>query len=134
MLKLRFAVVLSCLLTVGCAGLQEKTREAKFEDTARQYRLALRWGYYEKAASFVKTGAEKTLPDVKGLKDVRVTGYDEKGIKMAVGDPLTIKNSVEIHYYRDANPVERSLSEIQTWKYDPEIEKWVLTSGLPKFR
>ena len=134
MLKLRFAVVLSCLLAIGCAGLQEKTREAKFEDTARQYRLALRWGYYEKAASFVKTGADKTPPDVKRLEDVRVTGYKEKGVKMEVGDRLVIKNRVEIHYYRDANPVERSLSEIQIWEYDPEIEKWVLTSGLPKFR
>lgn len=134
MLKLRFAVVLACLLTVGCAGIKEKAREAKFEDTARKYRLAIRWGYYETAASFVKTGAEKTPPDVKRLKDVRVTDYDEKGVKMEVGDRLTIKNSVEIHYYRDSNPVERSISETQIWEYDPEIEQWVLTSGLPKFR
>ena len=134
MVKLKFAVALACLLTIGCAGMKEKTREAIFEKTSREYRLAIRWGDYERAAAFVKPGKDQVPPDVKGLKDVRVTDYEEKQVKMEASDRLRIKNTVEIRYYRESNPVERSLSETQVWEYEPNIEKWVLTSGLPKFR
>lgn len=127
------AFVLVFLIS-GCAGIQTGKKMTLFDDTARAYLRALRWGDYEVAYAFKKTeGADDKMPDFENLRQIRVTDYNVKQTILSE-DQLSILRIVDFQYYRITNAMVKTLIDRQKWEYDEEENRWYLTSDLPDFK
>ena len=121
-------------LIIGCAGIQTGKRMTLFDDTARAYLRAIRWGDYETAFAFRNLqSADTKLPDFKDLSQVRVTAYNVKQTILSE-DQLKVLRIVDFQYYRISNVTVKNLIDRQTWEYDKEANRWYLTSDFPDFR
>jgi hypothetical protein len=106
--KLRWIAWVLVFLILGCAGVQTGKKMTLFDDTARAYLRALRWGDYEAAYAF---------RNLSGTED-----------------QSTILRIVDIQYYRITNVTVKNLIDRQKWEYDKEANRWYLTSDLPDFK
>jgi hypothetical protein len=105
-----------------------------FDDTARAYLRALRWGDYEVAYAFKNSsGTDNKPPDFEDLRQIRVTAYDVKQTILSE-DQSTIVRLVDFQYYRITNVTVKNLIDRQIWEYDKEANRWYLTSDLPDFK
>jgi hypothetical protein len=63
---------------------------------------------------------------------VRVTDYAIR--KTAVSENQNqIVQIVEVSYYRNDQMVVKSIRVKELWEWEPEAQKWELSSGLPDF-
>jgi hypothetical protein len=44
---------------------------------------------------------------------------------------MTVRQEVEIKLFNNNQAVERNIIDYQEWRYNPEIKRWKLHSGLP---
>jgi hypothetical protein len=131
--KLKCTVVILVLLTLGCAGIQTGKRMTLFDDTARAYGRAIRWGDYEAAYAFKDlSDTDDKMPDFESLRQIRVTDYKVKQTILSE-DKLKILRLVDIQYYRISNVTVKNLADRQKWVYKKEENRWFLTSELPDF-
>ena len=132
--KLKWIGFVMIFLIIGCAGIQTGKRMTLFDDTARAYLRAIRWGDYETAFAFRNLqSADTKLPDFKDLSQVRVTAYNVKQTILSE-DQLKVLRIVDFQYYRISNVTVKNLIDRQTWEYDKEANRWYLTSDFPDFR
>ena len=126
--------MLVCILGMwfGLYGCISDPKIVELEDTLRAYDRAVRWGNYQMIPAFrSKDRAGEVLPFDR-LKSIRVTGYSQKQFK--VSDKGTEADQlVEIRYYDENVVRERVEIDQQKWKYDDDVNRWVLVSDLPKF-
>jgi len=131
--SLFFAKLLSlciCLVVLsGCATLAEKEKAEALDETTTKYGTALRFGYIDVARSFIRS-PEKSMGDLSGIK---ITSYEIVGKELSA-DKLQAQQVVEIQYYYTDNLIEKTLQDVQIWKYDVSKERWYLHSGLPVFK
>jgi hypothetical protein len=132
--KLKWIAVILLFLISGCAGLQTGKRMTLFDDTARAYLRAIRWGDYETAYAFKNPpDLDNKIPDFKDLRQVRVTAYNVKQTILSE-DKSTILRIVELQYYRISNVTVKNLIDRQKWEYNEEANRWYLTSEFPDFK
>ncbi len=128
-------VLCFCILSfLGCATYKDQKQLETFEKTTDSYGLALRWGYYEMAYKFIKIkDNEKQAPTFEKFKDIKVTSYEIQRINISE-NKQSVKQTVEIQYYKINQMIEKTLIDSQSWEYDVTEQKWYLHSGLPDFR
>jgi hypothetical protein len=132
--KLKCIAWVLIFLILGCAGVQTGKKMTLFDDTARAYLRALRWGDYEVAYAFKNSsGTDNKPPDFEDLRQIRVTAYDVKQTILSE-DQSTIVRLVDFQYYRITNVTVKNLIDRQIWEYDKEANRWYLTSDLPDFK
>jgi hypothetical protein len=132
--KLKCVACVVLLLTLGCAGIQTGKRMTLFDDTARAYLRSIRWGDYEAAYAFKNPrGLDSKMPNFEDLHQIRVTDYNVKQTILSE-DKSTILRIVDFQYYRISNVTVKNLIDRQKWEYDPEANRWYLTSDLPDFK
>lgn len=125
----RFVPFCVCMLIAACAhdlGLMKK------EETLNAYRAAIRWSAFDRASVFQSEWAPRRQAP-ENLTGIRVTGYEvlsEREDK----ERLTVRQTVEIRYYRTEDLVEKTTIDQQAWRYDPVREHWLLDSALPRFK
>lgn len=138
MSKLKCSALFLVLLIVGCAGLSLQTDREKmnlYDKTSRAYDLAIRWGEYENAFSFLKPSDENDgLPDFEDYRQVRVTALKVKNTIIDKESLSIAERVVDIQYYRMSNVTVKHLQNRQVWEYDEEENRWYLISGLPVFK
>ena len=138
MSKLKCSALLLVLLIVGCAGLSLQTDREKmnlYDKTSRAYDLAIRWGEYENAFSFLKPSDQNDgLPDFEDYRQVRVTALKVKNTIVDKESLSIAERVVDIQYYRMSNVTVKHLQNRQVWEYDEEENRWYLISGLPVFK
>lgn len=130
----RLAVLLglaAALLIPGCGKVREEGKSNALEAATTAYGSAIRWGYYETALGYLHPDKRVELP--AGIESIRVTSYD------VVQPPLRQDEDgatqvVRIEYLHEDVQRVKSLTDRQTWRYDPEAKGWWLYSGLPAFR
>ena len=131
------AALLLALCTTACNTMpfvSKKSRAIDLDAAATQYGKMLRWGYYDEAASFLRTedGSETLTADLDRIARYRIASYN-------VGSMLLADNGQEgrvlaiIEYYEIDSGVLNRLRDEQFWWYDAETERWYLGSGLPAF-
>jgi hypothetical protein len=124
-------LLLAALLTGGCATHQQ---EKNLDLILAEYEKSIRWSQWDAAAQFLAPELLETNPptplDLDRLRLFRVTGYE---IRSAVpfDEGLGFRQTVEIRLFNRNQAIERSLRDIQEWKYDADLERWFLHSGLP---
>lgn len=122
--------LLAFLLTACAASKQEKGLDL----TLLEYEKSIRWSQWDAAVEFLapeflETNAPTPL-DLDRLRLFRVTAYE---IRSAVpfNGGLGFRQTVEIRLFNRNQAIERSVRDTQEWKYDVDLERWFLHSGLP---
>jgi hypothetical protein len=121
------------LLAAGCATFREEREQDALEAATTAYGAALRWGYYETAVGYLHPEKRKVAEVPKALTKIRVTRYDVVQPLIPMGDNERVQ-VVHIEYIHDDVQHVRSLTDRQTWRYQPDNKTWWLYSGLPAFK
>jgi hypothetical protein len=61
---------------------------------------------------------------------VRVTEYNDDAAPVPTSD-TEVRQTVRINLVNVNTQSERTVTDNQTWRYDPATKHWWLTSGLP---
>jgi len=125
------SLVLAALVLSGCASSkQEKTLDAML----LEYEKMIRWSQWDAAVDFLAPEyleiSAPTALDMDRLRLFRVTAYE---IRSAVpfDEGKGFRQTVEIRMFNKNRAIERSVRDVQEWRYHPELERWFLHSGLP---
>lgn len=132
--KLKWIALVLVFLIFGCAGIQTGKKMTLFDETARAYLRALRWGDYETAYAFknLKSTDDK-MPDFENLQQIRVTAYNVKQTILSE-DKTAILRIVDFQYYRTSDVTVKNFIDYQKWEYDEKENRWYLISELPEFK
>lgn len=135
MVRLSMVFPVFCVLWVvslGCAGTQEKTRVNRFAVIANAYQNAIRNSDFKNARQFLDQAAVSMGGEDPIYKKVMVSDY--RVVKIAVSpDRREIYQQAEIEFHISDRPIVRKMVDRQHWRYSVEREMWLLQSGLPDF-
>lgn len=102
------------------------------DETLTGYESAIRWGQWEKAASY-QIPRPRPGQRLDRLKGYKVTGYQVR-YRHSEEPSALLFQTVEIRYLRPDELTERSMVEEETWRYDEDKERWMLETDLPHLR
>jgi DNA polymerase IIIc chi subunit len=126
--------VVSSLLLTACAAVDDSKKSITLDKALWQYETAIRWVDFGTANSMRRTeGTAVYSPDPGMLKNIKVTSYEVMNTTTSA-DHSEVNMTVEIVYYHDERMKLETLTDHQTWKYDPEIKAWYITTPLPAFK
>lgn len=132
-LLLRWAALLGLVLT-GCASMESKERIESLDRSLITYGKALRWGEYEEAALYrlPRDGRPVRSVNRDDFKDIRVTSYQvfEQRFNRAQTEAGV---TMSISYYHEDTGTARTITDQQTWWYEPNQKRWFLDGDLPEF-
>ncbi|MEM7541526.1 MAG: hypothetical protein AAF384_08045 [Pseudomonadota bacterium] len=139
-MKILQVVFVSVLLTamMGCQTTKvlKKTASSRansLEASVSAYRKALRWGYFEDAALYIRSQDGSSIPvDLDRVKRYRVTSYSISRQILADTNDIARVNA-QIEYYELDSGIALLLNDVQQWWYDVKEERWYLGSPLPAF-
>ncbi len=124
------AVMLTPLLA-ACNAVKPSPAHA-LDMTFYDFSSDIRWGDIEAAYAYVdpKTKAEHPLSDIDRAryKQVEVSGYDVISRTDGTG---TVDQQVQLGLINRNTQIGRNIVYREHWRWDPELKKWWLTSGLP---
>ena len=125
--KALFIVSLIMLLS-ACAAPDELE---SLDKTLQAYEHSLRWSRLELVGQYYKEPVIFTPEEKTRLKKIQVTSYK---VLSSNASKTKARQVVEIRYFNNEYAIEREITDIQSWEYDPETEHWSLTSTFPKFK
>ena len=129
-MRITAVVMILFLLPVGCATLAERSRREKFDLISKSFERALRTSDYTEAAKYLDTPVAETGPDLKHLRNYKISDY--KIVRIHVSeDKQQITQDAELQYFRLNGTILHSTRYPQTWRYIPDREIWLLATGLP---
>lgn len=130
---LGWAALLGLVLT-GCASMESKERIESLDRSLIIYGKALRWGDYEEAALYrlPRDGRPVRSVNRDDFKDIRVSSYQifEQRFNRAQTEARVI---MSISYYHEDTGTARTITDQQTWWYEPNQKRWFLDGDLPEF-
>jgi hypothetical protein len=129
---LRTLLVLStAVLLTACPQTKE---DEDLSDTLLQYETIVRWAQWDAAVDFLAPEYLEEQPvtrlDLDRLRLFRVTQYLVRSASR-VDEGNGMIQVVEIKMFNKNQARERTVIDEQYWKYDEEIQRWQLHSGLP---
>lgn len=129
--KALWCVVLLATLLAGCAA---RERSKLLDETLKHYNALIRWSEYAAAADHYDPALRREKPitglQMSRLAQFRVSGYDQRALNVTA-DGSRATQVAEIRLYNVHDLTERTIIDRQVWRYDPEAERWWLTTGLP---
>jgi hypothetical protein len=124
--------VVAMLLLGACSSMGGRERATQLEERLRAYDASLRWGYYDKALTFLRArpGGEP-LPPCVPREDLHFTAYQAR--ESQVSEDLTEARvrSTFSYVLRDSNAVRQGV-DVQSWWYDADLARWFIDGGLPE--
>ena len=126
--------ILAALAVLALAGCAAQTRSDSLTNTLKAYASTVRWGDFASAVQFVDPDTRKAHPlstlDMARYGQVRVTEYNDDAGPVPTSD-TEVRQTVRINLVNVNTQSERTVTDNQTWRYDPATKHWWLTSGLP---
>lgn len=128
----RLLIVLALAGLAGCPSTYsvDKSREESF----KQYETIIRWSQWDAAAAFIAPEYQEEHPiselQMDRLRLFKVTSYEVRSLNI-LADGMTAQQVVEIRLFSTTQAVERTIIDLQEWRYDPEVKRWWIYSGLP---
>ncbi|MCU0937223.1 MAG: hypothetical protein MUF66_14485 [Gammaproteobacteria bacterium] len=125
-------VLLLVPLGLAACALQETARTMDFDLALRNYGSALRWAYYDTAASAIRPRPGDPAPAACVPRtDLRVSSFQPRDVQF--GDKLDeAKVRASLAYVELDTGVMREASEPQTWWYDESAKRWYVAEGIPR--
>jgi|LGVF01.1.fsa_nt_gb hypothetical protein len=129
-----FLFLIPILLLSACAAVDDSKKSITLDKALWQYETAIRWVDFTSANSLRRPeDSTDYSPDPVLLKHIKVTSYNVQNTTTSA-DHAEVNITVEIIYYHDERMTLTTITDSQTWKYDPEIKAWYITTPLPAFR
>lgn len=130
----RLLLSLVLLTTVLSAACSVTSPASKSDDTLKQYEAVIRWSQWDAAQDFLDPEYRAEHPmtqlELNRLDLFRVTQYRVREL-LVQEDGTSLRQVVQIKLYNTQRAVERTITDIQDWRYDEASEVWRLHSGLP---
>jgi len=126
------SLTLFFVLLASCASTSQKN--LALDETLLQYGKYIRWSQFESALGLHHPQYLVDNPvsglDIDRLNMFKVTGYAaaERNIS---GEGSIVEQRVVVRMYHTTSAREIAIAHDQVWKYDAELERWLLHSGLP---
>lgn len=129
--RIGLLLILATLTLAACTG---DNFEKKRGEALKQYETIIRWSQWDAAADFIDAEYQMEHPitrlEMDRLRLFRVTAYTVRSTGI-LDEGATMQQVVEIKLYNTKQGVERTIIDEQEWRYNAEIERWKLHSGLP---
>jgi hypothetical protein len=127
------AVVATIFALVLAACTSNQVDESRGE-AFKQYETIIRWSQWDAAADFISPEylAENPISrlDMDRLRLFRVTAYTIRSTGV-YDEGMTARQTVEIRMFNKKQGRERTIIDEQEWRYNEQVERWLLHSGLP---
>ena len=133
-MKLILRTILLLGITALLTACPKTKEETDLSETLLRYDTIVRWAQWDAAVDFVDPEYLEEHPvtrlDLDRLRLFKVTQYSVRSaIPFDEGNGLV--QIVEIKMFNKHQARERVVIDEQTWKYNEEVERWQLHSGLP---
>lgn len=133
-MKLILRTIVLLGLTALLTACPKTKEESDLSETLLQYDTVVRWAQWDAAVDFIAADYLEENPvtrlELDRLRLFRVTQYTVRSaVPFDEGNGLI--QVVEIKMFNKNQARERVILDEQEWKYDEEIERWQLHSGLP---
>ena len=128
-----FTLVLFAMLVLvtGC-GTHQKHEER--QDTMDRWEALVRWSEFDALVDMIHPDwlAENPVHpvDLDRLHQFRVTEYRVRQV-LVDPDEQGLQRAVRIRMYHLHSARERVIDHREVWRYDEDLERWLLHSGLP---
>jgi hypothetical protein len=126
-----FLFSLTALALIACTS---NPTDKERGETFKQYETIIRWSQWDAAADFIAPEYQMEHPitrlELDRLRLFRVTAYTVRSTGI-FDEGMTARQVVEIKMFNSAQAVERTITDEQVWRYNPETQQWRLHSGLP---
>lgn len=125
-------ILMVSLLISACAGNSQAQRER--EQAMDRWRDMVRWSEYDGLVDMIHPDwlAENPIRslEIQRLRQFRVSEYR---VRQVISDPdgLGVERHVQIRLYHVHSARERVIEHREVWRYDEQLERWLLHSGLP---
>ncbi len=135
--RIKFLLILLMVFTMsfflaGC--LPPSGTEKSRTDALEQYETIVRWSEWDGAVGFLAPSYLEEHPisrlQMERLQMFKVTSYTIRAFSV-YDEGMTAVQTVDIKMYNSAQAIERTITDEQVWRYDPELKHWLLHSGLP---
>lgn len=133
-MKLILRTLVLLALTALLTACPKTKEESDLSDTLLQYDTVIRWAQWDAAVDFIAPDYLEENPvtrlDLDRLRLFRVTQYTVRSA-VPFDEGKGLIQVVEIKMFNKNQARERVIIDEQEWKYDEELERWQLHSGLP---
>jgi hypothetical protein len=128
------AGILLCLAVIAVAACTSNQVSQDRGEAFKQYETIVRWSQWDAAADFVSPEYQEEHPisrlELDRLRLFKVTAYTVRSTGI-FDEGMSARQTVEIKMYNKTQGVERTIVDEQEWRYNDEIKRWMLHSGLP---
>jgi hypothetical protein len=129
----RAGILLSLAVIAVAACTPNQVKQERGE-AFKQYETIVRWSQWDAAADFISPEYQIEHPisrlELDRLRLFKVTAYTVRSTGV-FDEGMTARQSVEIKMYNKTQGVERTIVDDQEWRYNEEVKRWMLHSGLP---
>ena len=129
----RTGIMLSLAVIVAAACTPNQVKQERGE-AFKQYETIVRWSQWDAAADFISVEYQEEHPitrlEMDRLRLFKVTAYTVRSTGV-FDEGMTARQTVEIKMYNKTRGLERTIVDEQEWRYNEEIKRWMLHSGLP---
>jgi len=133
-MKLRLALLL--VLFAACAGPFVPPTIPSVDDAARNYNNDARWGRWQEAASAVEPDQRAAFLRLLDAKDhpFKFTDVDVVNSKPMSDDGTEVEILATVQFYQLPSVQERSVRQVQKWRYDVLEKQWFVAPDLSVLR
>ena len=128
------AGILLSLAVIAVAACTSNQVSQERGEAFKQYETIVRWSQWDAAADFISPEYQEEHPisrlELDRLRLFKVTAYTVRSTGV-FDEGMTARQSVEIKMYNKTQGVERTIVDDQEWRYNEEVKRWLLHSGLP---
>jgi hypothetical protein len=128
-IRIKPFIVLSLVALLSACSFSDELDS--LDKTLRAYEHSLRWSRLELVAQYYKEPVKFSEREKERLKKIQVTAYK---VLSTNASKTKARQVVEIRYFNSEYAIERELTDVQQWEYDPELERWSLVSPFPRFK
>ncbi len=128
-MRIKNWVAMSLVVLLSACAMSDELES--LDKTMRAYEHSLRWSRLELVGEYYKEPVVFSEREKEYLKNIQVTRYK---VLTTDASKTEARQVVEIRYFNNEYAIERELTDVQKWKYDPEAERWLLVSSFPKFK
>ncbi len=126
--------ILLSLALIALAACSTNQVDKNRGEAFKQYDSVVRWSQWDAAADFISGEYQKEHPitrlELDRLRLFKVTAYTVRSTGV-FDDGMTARQTVEIKMFNKNRAFERTIIDQQEWRYNEQIERWQLHSGLP---
>ncbi len=130
-MKNMIIAVLICL-PLGCASIAEQAKMEAYGRTMDSYQTAMRLSNFNDVCKYVDPAEIGRKDCLRQYENVKIVSHDVLGVNVSE-DKLEVTQTVETEYYFVDRYIVKKIEYEQSWRYQSDMESWLLQTGPPQF-